>query len=133
MLKWDLGARWWFSRKDKEDPMDILRGHFLGLELSGGYYDVEPLHNGYQGEFGAISLLYGYGWKLSPRWRMEAFLGLGWMGTGFRYYEATQGDNHLIYQNDGRLNWVGPTKVGLSFKYIFTRKVRVDQSGRTVK
>lgn len=133
MLKWDLGARWWFSRKDKDDPMDVLRGHSLSAELSAGYYDVEPHHTGYQGEFLAASLLYGYAWKLSPSWRMEAFVGVGWMGTQFRYYEATQDDKHLIYQRDGNMSWFGPTKVGLTFKYLFTRRVRVDKPEMTAR
>ena len=107
--------------------MDVLRGHSLSAELSAGYYDVEPHHTGYQGEFLAASLLYGYAWKLSPNWRMEAFVGVGWMGTQFRYYEATQDDKHLIYQRDGNMSWFGPTKVGLTFKYLFTRRVRVDK------
>lgn len=124
ILKWDLGARWWFSKHDANDPMDVLRGHFLGIDLGAGYYDIEPQHTGYQGEFIMAGLEYGYGFRLSPCWRLDLYAGAGWMGTKYRYYQGTSDDVHLIYQHDGKLNWFGPTKAGLSIKYIFTRKAR---------
>lgn len=124
ILKWDLGARWWFSRHNASDPMDVLRGHFLGLEFGAGYYDIEPRHSGYQGEFQMVTLEYGYAFRLAPHWRLDLFVGGGWMGTHYRYYQGTTDDVHLIYQNNGKLNWFGPTKAGISIKYIFTRKNR---------
>jgi hypothetical protein len=124
ILKWDLGARWWFSKHDANDPMDVLRGHFLGLDFGAGYYDIEPLHKGYQGEFQMVGLEYGYAFRLAPRWRLDLFAGAGWLGTHYRYYQGTSDDVHLIYQHDGKLNWFGPTKAGVSIKYIFTRKAR---------
>ena len=124
LLKWDLGGRWWFSRHDKSNPMDVLRGHFLGIDLSAGYYDFEPKHTGYQGEFQSIGLEYGYAFRLGQHWRLDLYAGAGWMGTHYRYYEGTSDDVHLIYQHHGRLNWLGPVKAGVSIKYIFTHKVR---------
>ena len=123
ILKWDLGARWWFSKPGKK-PMDVLRGHFLGIDLGGGYYDIEPEHKGYQGEFLMAGLEYGYAFRLAERWRLDAFVGAGWLGTKYRYYEGTSDDAHLIYQHDGKLTWFGPVKAGVSIKYIFTHKVR---------
>ena len=70
----------------------------------------------------------GWAWDLGRNWRLDAYVGAGWMGSHFRYYEATTGDKHLIYQNSGKLNWFGPTKAGVSVKYIFGTKDR-----RTVK
>ena len=119
MLKWDLGARYWpFYKPDESDPMDIMRGHFFGLDLSGGYYDVEPKHKGYQGEFILVGLEYGYAWKLSRDWRLDAFIGAGWIGSQFRYYVGDSTDQHLIYQHSGKFNWFGPTRLGVSIKYI---------------
>lgn len=125
MLKWDIGARYRLGNNfDKNDPMDILSGHFVGVDLSAGYYDFEPLHKGYQGEFQMASLEYGYAWKLGDNWRLDAVIGAGWMGTHYRYYEADPTDQHLIYKYSGKLNWMGPTKLGVSIKYIFTTSRR---------
>ncbi len=124
ILKWDIGGRWWFSRHNPSDRMDVLRGHFIGLDFGAGYYDIEPKHTGYQGEFQTLGLEYGYAFRLSPHWRLDLYAGAGWMGTHYRYYEGTSDDVHLIYQHHGRLQWFGPVKAGASIKYIFTRKVR---------
>ena len=124
VLKWDLGARWWFSRHDASDPMDVLRGHFLGIDFGAGYYDIEPQHTGYQGEFQLVGLEYGYAFRLAERWRLDVNVGAGWMATHYRHYAGNADDSHLLYQNSGRLQWVGPVKAGVSLKYIFTRKNR---------
>ena len=123
ILKWDLGPRYWFRRRKADAPMDgVLTGHYIGLDLGAGYYDIEPKHTGYQGEFQTIGLEYGYAWKVGRNWRMEAFLGLGWMGTHYRYYEGNAGDTKLYYQHNGKFTWWGPTRVGLNLKYVFHRK-----------
>ncbi|MBQ6910612.1 MAG: DUF3575 domain-containing protein [Bacteroidales bacterium] len=115
--KWDLGARYWFNRH--REPMDVLSGHFLGLDVAGGYYDIEPNHRGWQGEAVAATLEYGYAWRASRNWRVQIYIGAGWMGTEYRYYQATSDDKHLIYQNTNRFRWLGPTKVGCSIQYLF--------------
>lgn len=124
ILKWDIGARFWMSRRDRNNPMDVLKGHFIGIDFGAGYYDIEPKHTGYQGEFQTLGLEYGYAWRLGEHWRLDAFIGAGWMGTHYRYYEGSEDDQHLLYQYNGKLQWFGPTKVGVSIKYIFTHNVR---------
>ena len=128
ILKWDLGARYWFFGGRSENPMDVMIGPFAGIDLSAGYYDIEPHHKGWQGEFQMVGAELGWAWDLGRNWRLDAYVGAGWMGSHFRYYEATTGDKHLIYQHSGKLNWFGPTKAGVSVKYIFGTKDR-----RTVK
>ena len=122
VLKLDLGTRYYFSKRNPNDPMDILTGHFVGLDLGGGYYDIEPKHTGWQGEFQTAGLEYGYAWKIGHNWRMQAFVAGGWMGTHYRYYEGDEEDDKLVYKYNGRFNLVGPTKLGLSIQYIFTHK-----------
>ena len=119
MLKWDLGVRRYLSRLNPNKPMDILRGHFLGLDLSAGYYDFEPRHKGIQGEFQLAGLEYGYSWALTDNWRLELSVGAGWMGTHYRKYKGDDTDRHLIYQGSEKLYWFGPTKAGISIKYLF--------------
>ena len=124
MLKLDFGARYWLSPHDITDPWDILTGHFVGIDLGAGYYDIEPKHKGYQGEFQTAGVEYGYAWRLSRSWRLEAYAALGWMATHYRYYEGNVGDTRLFYQHHGRYTWIGPTKAGVSIKYIIPVRVR---------
>ena len=124
MLKWDIGARRWLSPHNAADKFDILTGHFIGIDFGAGYYDVEPRHTGYQGEFQTLGLEYGYAWDLGRGWRLDAYAGAGWMGSHYRYYKGDSKDEHLIYQYNGKLNWFGPIKVGVSFKYIIPVKDR---------
>lgn len=127
ILKLDIGARWWLSRLDKNNPMDVLRGWFVGLDLGAGYYDIEPKHTGYQGEFQTAGIEGGYSWPLGKKkhWRLDAYVGAGWMGTHYRYYKGNADDSKLIYQYNGRFTWLGPTKAGVSFKYIISHQRRV--------
>lgn len=116
--KWDLGLRYWIGRR--QVPMDVLRGHFIGLDLSAGYYDIEPKHTGYQGEFQLAGLEYGYGFKMGTHWRLDLCVGAGWMGTRYRRYNGDNRDEHLLYQYNGRFTWFGPTKVGVTIKYVIS-------------
>ena len=118
IIKLDLGARYWLSRHDVSDGWDILTGHFVGIDLGAGYYDIEPRHKGYQGEFQMASVEYGYAWQLGKYWRLQAYAGAGWMATHYRYYEANANDTRLIYKYPGRYTWFGPTKIGVSIEVI---------------
>ena len=122
LLKWELGGRYWLGKRNADDPMDVLRGHFLGLDLGLGYYDLEPRHTGWQGEFVTAGVEYGYGCRLGKKWRLDFYGGVGIFLTGYRYYEGNADDSKLIWQYDGRYTWFGPVKLGASIQYIFTTK-----------
>ena len=124
ILKWDFGTRYWMS--PRSSAQDVLTGHFLGLDLSTGYYDIEPNNKGWQGEFLLAGLEYGYAWRLGKNgnWRLDLSAGAGWMGTEYRYYEGTDDSRHLLYKHTGRYNWFGPVKANLSIKYLFHRNVK---------
>ena len=124
ILKWDIGARYWLFGGRSSNPMDIMIGPFAGIDLGAGYYDIEPHHKGWQGEFQTVGLEIGWAWDLGRNWRLDAYVGAGWLGSHFRYYQASTDDKHLIYQESGKLTWFGPTKAGVSFKYIFSQKDR---------
>lgn len=125
ILKWDIGPRYWFNSGREDEPMDVLLGHYLALDLAAGYYDIEPHHKGYQGEFQTAGLEYGYAWRIWDNWRLEAFVGVGWMGTHYRYYEANEGDVKLYYKHNGNFTWFGPTRLGINLKYVFHKKRRI--------
>lgn len=123
ILKWDLGLRGWLS--PRSTAQDVLTGHFLGLDLGAGYYDIEPDNKGWQGEFILAGLEYGYAWRLGKKgnWRLDLSAGAGWMGTEYRYYEGTDDSAHLLYKKTGRYYWLGPVKAGVSIKYLFNRTI----------
>ena len=123
ILKWDIQPRFWFNGGNRNADK-ALTGLFVGLDLSAGYYDIEPRHKGYQGEFQLAGLDLGYSWKLDGNWRVGVAAGFGWMGTHYRYYEGSEDDVHLLYKNHGKLNWMGPTKAEVGIKYLFTQTVR---------
>lgn len=124
ILKWDLGARYWFFGGRSENPMDVMIGPFAGIDLGAGYYDIEPHHKGWQGEFATVGLEIGWAWDLGKDWRLDAYIGAGWLGSQARIYEGSSDDKHLIFQDYGKLRWLGPTKAGVSFKYIFGHNER---------
>ena len=124
ILKWDLGARYWLFGGRSQNPMDVMIGPFAGIDLGAGYYDIEPHHKGWQGEFQTVGAEIGWAWDLGKNWRLDAFVGAGWMGTHFRAYQGSSDDKHLLYQESGKLTWFGPTKAGVSVKYIFGQKER---------
>lgn len=124
ILKWDIGARYWLFGGRSQNPMDVMIGPFAGIDLGAGYYDIEPHHKGWQGEFQTVGVEIGWAWDLGKNWRLDAFVGAGWMGTHFRAYQGSSDDKHLLYQESGKLTWFGPTKAGVSVKYIFGQKER---------
>ena len=124
MLKWDIEPRFWFKGGNRNADK-ALTGLFVGLDLSAGYYDIEPRHKGYQGEFQLAGLDLGYSWKLNNNWRFNIAAGFGWMGTHYRYYEGSDDDAHLLYKNHGRIPWYfGPVKAEAGLKYLFTHTVK---------
>ena len=83
-------ARYWFC--------DRFAGHFLGMHILGGKYNIGGLKNGisflgtdfskiserrYQGWFTGAGVAYGYAWILGTHWNLEAELGVGWIYTRF--------------------------------------------------
>lgn len=126
ILKLDVGARKYFRKKSNKD---VLTGFFVGLDLGAGYYDIEPKHKGWQGEFQTAGVEGGYAWTIGKKknWRMQAFAAVGWMGTHYRYYVGNDTDTRLMYKYSGRFNWIGPTKVGVSFQYIIHTKKKQEQ------
>lgn len=118
ILSGGVEGRYWFGHRNR---MERLAGHFLGLYAGGGMYDVEYRGAGYQGEFYIASgISYGYGLRLSSDFRMEFSLGVGFLGTSYSRYNLK--DNHLVWQNDGRYTWIGPTKLKISLVWVLNRK-----------
>lgn len=96
-----------------------LSGWFVGVYGGAGLYDLEWGKEGYQGEFFiATGISAGYVQPLSRSLSMEYSLGIGYLKTDYRHYEArfSNVDNrwHLIRQQNGSYSWFGPTKIKVS-------------------
>lgn len=125
MLSGNLEGRYWFGdrRYDRRGrEREPLTGWFAGLYAGGGYYDLEWDARGYQGEFFiAAGISGGYSHRIGRNLRMEYSLGVGYMQTNYRYYEAEKGfgnEWHLTRQNDGRFTWIGPTRAKVSLVWL---------------
>ena len=84
-------ARYWFC--------EAFNGHFLGAHLIGGEFNMadpffpfslyRPLRDyRFEGWMYGAGIAYGYHWILSPRWSIEAEIGVGYVGTKHEQYEC---------------------------------------------
>ncbi|MDD3038677.1 DUF3575 domain-containing protein [Bacteroides sp.] len=116
----NIEGRYWLGRRTNRKQ---LTGHFVGLYGGGGYYDLENKSSGYQGEFYiAAGVSYGYGLRLSKHFNMEFSIGIGYLHTKYRHYHGEQNNTVLMWQNDGRYTWVGPTKAKVSLVWLIGNK-----------
>ncbi|MBF0647871.1 DUF3575 domain-containing protein [Dysgonomonas sp. GY75] len=101
-------------------------GHFIGVHALYANYntgniklplDIFPgLETGrYRGNLYGAGISYGYHWMLSPRWNLEATIGVGYVYTDYDRYECKTCGKLL---DSGNKHYFGPTKAGISFIYI---------------
>ena len=117
-------ARYWLCEK--------FDGHFFGIHLHGGQYNVGNIKTSlkflgsdfsqlkryrYEGWFTGAGVAYGYSWILGRHWNIEAEIGLGYAYT--RY-------DQFICINCGRQrgsnlshHYVGPTKAVINLIFTF--------------
>lgn len=132
VLSGNIEGRYWFGDR-AERPQ--LTGWFAGLYAGGGYYDLEYERKGYQGEFFiAAGLSGGYAHTVSKsgNWRMEYSLGVGYLKTEYRKYEAMKdlyGDWRLLKQLNGNYTWIGPTRAKISLVWMINHGYKAQKGG----
>ncbi len=107
-------------------------GHFFGMHLFGGQYNVGNIDmdfkflgtdfsrlkdSRFEGWYGGAGLAYGYSWILSRHWNLEAELGIGWSYT--RYDRFRCADCGKKVESNRPHNYVGLTKAAVNFVYVF--------------
>lgn len=117
-------ARYWFCRR--------FAGHFLGLHVLGGEYNMGNLNlpfkflgsdfrelkdKRYEGWGVGAGVAYGYAWPVHKHWNIEAEIGLGWIWTKFDSYPCADCGKRLDHGKTH--NYVGPTKLALNLVYLF--------------
>ena len=125
VLMGGLEGRYWLgSRKSREDR-EVLTGHFLGLYAGGGKYDLQWGEKGYQGEFFiAAGVSYGWATRIARHLHLEFNIGIGLLRTDYRQYHARDNYQTLLWQENGKYTWFGPTKAKISLVWLLNRRVK---------
>lgn len=113
-------ARYWFK------PQGNRRGHYVGLFVGGGWYDLENGGRGYKGEGVMAGLSYGYMFPVGKYFAFEASIGVGFMRTWYDEYLPI--DGHYVYQQSSRLNYFGPLK--LKFAWVWNIGKWMEKGGK---
>ena len=125
ILMGGLEGRYWLGSRHNRENREVLTGHFLGLYAGGGKYDLQWDRDGYQGEFFiAAGVSYGYAHKIARNLRLEYNIGIGLLRTNYEYYHTLDNYQTLLWQNNGRYTWLGPTKLKVSLVWLLNRKVK---------
>ena len=156
--RWSVAANytfpWW--KKDKnhrylqliDGELEVRRyfdkkashaGHYLAVYAHANYYDFSfDAERAWQGEGVGIGLGYGYVWRpwKDKRWKLEAFVHLGYYHSLYDPYHASDPYNGKYYYDwDGavedferrnyRFRWLGPTGLGITLSYdLLQRKLK---------
>lgn len=110
--------RWWVCEK--------FNGHFLGVHIHGGGYNVGGLElpfgifpalgkYRYQGEFYGGGLGYGYQWILGNRWSLEAEIGVGYTRLNYDKYDCPKCGE---YRGSDSYDYFGVSKAAISIIYV---------------
>lgn len=130
ILTGGLEGRYWLGSRENRMNREVLTGHFLGLYAGGGKYDLQWEENGYQGEFFiAAGISYGYAHRIARNLRLEYNIGIGLLRTDYRHYHARDNYQTLLWQENGKYTWFGPTKVKISLVWLLNRKVKTGKGG----
>lgn len=106
-------------------------GHYLSVYGQGNLYDFSfDAERAWQGEGWGVGLGYGYVWQpwKNKRWKIEAFIRVGYYQSLYDAYHASDPYNGKYYydwngtiesfiRRNNRLRWFGPTNIGVSFSY----------------
>lgn len=117
-------VRYWFC--------DRFGGHFIGVHLLGGQYNIGGFNGRwnllgtdarklsetrYQGWFAGAGVVYGYAWPVRKHFNIEAVIGLGWTYTRYEQFRCA-GCGKKVDSNHPH-NFVGPTKLAINLVYVF--------------
>lgn len=112
-----------------------FNGHFFGVHAMGGEFNAAkmnlPLPGAFfsgsnlrsdvkdhrvQGAFAGAGVTYGYQWNISRHFNIEAEVGVGYNHVWYEKYSCMDCSSLV---KKGQSNYLGVTKLGLSFLYIF--------------
>jgi hypothetical protein len=100
---------------------EAFNGHFFGVHAHYAGYNVGGVGSRYMKEYrfegwlAGVGVSYGYQWLVSPRWSIEASLGLGYAYMDYDRYLCRKCG---AFQSKDKMNYFGPTKAAISLIYI---------------
>lgn len=100
-------VRYWFNTP--------FYKNFMGLHLHYGQYNGGFEKYRYQGDLYGVGVSYGYQWVLKKNWNLEVTAGLGYARMEYDKYNRPKCG---LYLGNDQSNYIGPTKIGVSFIYI---------------
>lgn len=92
-------------------------GHYLGLFVGGGKYDLENGKKGYYGEGGMLGVSYNYVFNVGKNISFEAGLGVGALYSRYKQYVPVNGK--YLYQQTKNLWYGGPLRVKFAIVWRF--------------
>lgn len=122
---------WSFQPEVRFWHCEKFNGGFVGLHATVGSFDAGGIDlplgvfpafkdHRYEGWMAGIGASYGWQWYLGPHWNFEATFGFGYLYTKYNVFECVQCGQQL--EKNVVKHYFGPTKVGLSFVYLFKSK-----------
>jgi len=105
------GGRYWLY--------ESFVGHFVGAQLSYVGYDLGTRTRRYDGRAYGVGVSYGYSWMLSKRWNVAVEAGIGLFRTKDTRRDPTVDDWDDEYVYHYRRWTLFPSKIGVSFSYLF--------------
>ncbi len=122
LLNGNVEAKYWLTNPYRRD---VMCGWFASLYAGGGLYDLEHNAKGYQGEFfiaAGVGGGYAHTINQSGSLRMEYSVGLGYLKTNYRYYEAQYRSSdeswHPYKSLSGEYTFIGATKLKVSMVWL---------------
>jgi hypothetical protein len=112
--------RYWFGGSP-------LKGNYAGVTLLGGLYDLENKGKGYQGEFWAPGLTYGYAFPISKHLSFDFDLGVGYLVSQYRQYLPENGK--YVYKCTKNYHYFGPLKLKISLAWRLWKDANAKNKG----
>lgn len=115
LQQWHIGvdARY-YLKKDY-----TFTGHHLGLGAQTGQFDFKRKEKAKRGQFATAGLLYGYTWRLSDYFYLDAGLGLGYIYTFYHKYEYSSEKDCYCCTGHPTKHLLGLTNLNVSIIYRF--------------
>lgn len=103
----------------------VYAGHFVGFNMMYAHYNAGNIRQPFglatdlederhQGDLWGAGLFYGYSWILSPRWSIEAEVGLGYGYARYKRYDCPKCGT---YKGPEEKHMLMPTKAAISVIY----------------
>lgn len=107
-----------------------FKGHHIGVYGQMLTWDITIDGRGYLAERWAYGggISYGYALAIGGRFNLDFEIGVGYL-TG-NMHEYIPQDGHRVWQSLKLLNWIGPTKIGITLQWLIGRG---NNNGRRVK